>query len=115
MKRSERCLVLAATILSLLLPAAAQAADAKAAEAIVRKSGCLRCHSLTDKRKEKDAPTYGEVAKKNRDKPGIEDKLVARAIKGDTVKIDGKEEEHGMFKTDDKDQIRNAIQWILSL
>lgn len=110
MKTTMTLLMAAAGVL--LASAECVAMDAKAAEAIVRKSGCLRCHGID---KKKDAPAYTEIAKKHKGEPGIEDKLVERAIKGDTVKIDGKEEDHGKFKTDDKDQIRNAIQWILSL
>ncbi len=114
MNRARHLLLAAAGVILLASPAV-QAMDARAAETLVRKSGCLRCHSLGDKRKEQEVPTYGEVARKHKGESGIEDKLVARAIQGDKVKIAGKEEEHGRFKTDDKDQVRNAIRWILSL
>jgi cytochrome c len=39
----------------------AQAQDAKAGEATVKKSGCLKCHSVSA---EKDGPSYKSVAAK---------------------------------------------------
>jgi cytochrome c len=93
------------------LPGIAGAADAAAAEALARKSGCLKCHGID---KKKDGPAFKEIAKKHHGK-GAEAKLTDRLMKGDKVKIDGKEEDHDPIKTKDVGEARNVIEWILSL
>ena len=90
----------------------AAAFDAAAAEALARKSGCFKCHGID---KKKDGPAYKEVAAKNKTKPGIEQKFIERLQNGTKVKIDGNEEDHDPIKTKDVNEIRNVVQWILSL
>jgi cytochrome c len=89
----------------------ANAADEAAAEALMKKSGCFKCHSVD---KKKDGPAYKEVAAKLKGKPGAEDELYKHLTTHPKVKIEGKEEEHTTLKTTDDAQIKNVIGWILS-
>jgi len=99
---------IAATTVS--LPAAA--ADAKAAEALVRKSKCLTCHAID---KKKDGPSFKETAAEYKGKAEAEEKLIKHVTVPSKVKVDGKEEDHETLKTDDPAQVKNVVQWILSL
>ncbi|HYD62705.1 MAG TPA: c-type cytochrome [Noviherbaspirillum sp.] len=91
----------------------ASANDAAAAEKLARQEGCLRCHGID---RGKDGPAYKEIAKKYKGKPDAEARLVKHLSSGEKVKFDdGHEEEHKIPKTKDPDQIKNLIQWILSL
>ena len=47
------------------------AVDADAAQALLKKSDCLKCHAID---KKKDGPPYKEVAKKYKGKADAEDK-----------------------------------------
>lgn len=96
-----------------LVPAAARAVDADAAQALIKKSDCLTCHSVD---KKKDGPAYKEVAAKYKykGKPDSEQKLFAHLTTNPKVKVDGKEEEHTSLKTKNEAEIRNVVQWILS-
>ena len=89
----------------------AAAADDAAAEALMKKSGCFKCHSVD---KKKDGPAYKEVAGKLKGKPGAEDELYKHLTTHPKVKIEGKEEEHASLKTTDDAQVKNVIGWILS-
>ncbi len=91
--------------------AAAQAVDTAAAEALAKKSGCLKCHSVTQK---KDGPSYKSVAEKYKGKPDAEQKLYTHLTTNPKVKVDGKEEEHDSLKTKNDAEIKNVIRWILS-
>jgi cytochrome c len=95
----------------LLAPLAARALDADAAQALLKKSDCLKCHAVD---KKKDGPSYKEVAAKHKGKPDAEQKLFTHVTTNPKVKVDGKEEEHTSLKTKDEAEIRNVIQWILS-
>jgi len=92
------------------LPAAA--VDAAAADALVRKSKCLTCHAVD---KKKDGPSFKETAGKYKDKPEAEEKLIKHVTVSSKVKVDGKEEDHETLKTDDPAQVKNVVQWILSM
>lgn len=87
------------------------AADDAAAESLMKKSGCFKCHSVD---KKKDGPAYQEVAKKLKGKPDAEQTLYKHLTTHPKVKIEGKEEEHASLKTTDDAQIKNVISWILS-
>jgi cytochrome c len=89
----------------------ANAADDAAAEALMKKSGCFKCHSVD---KKKDGPPYKEVAAKHKGKPDAEQELYKHLTTHPKVKIDGKEETHESLKTTDDAQIKNVIAWILS-
>lgn len=103
----------AVTILaaSLSCSAPASALDAAAAEALARKSGCLKCHAPD---KKKDGPAMKDIAAKWKGKPDAEQKLVTHVTTSPKVKIEGKDEEHDQLKTKDAGEIKNVILWYLS-
>lgn len=87
------------------------AADDAAAEALMKKSGCFKCHSVD---KKKDGPAFQETAKKLKGKADAEQELYKHLTTHPTVKIEGKEEKHSSLKTTDDAQIKNVISWVLS-
>jgi len=89
----------------------AQSVDAGAAEALMKKSGCFKCHSVTAK---KDGPSYKSVAEKYKGKPDGEAALHKHLTTHPTVKIDGKEEKHESLKTTNDAEIKNVVAFILS-
>ena len=96
----------------LVSPAALAAVDAEAAQALMKKSDCFKCHSLD---KKKDGPAYKEVAKKYKGKPDAEEKLTKHITTKPMIEIDGKKEEHKAIKSTDPAEIKNVVDWILSL
>jgi len=89
----------------------AHAADDAAAEALVKKSKCLTCHSVD---KKKDGPSFKTTAEKYKGKADAEQKLYTHLTTHPEVEVDGKEEKHDSLKTTDDKEIRNVIAWILS-
>src|SRR5512134_313568 len=89
----------------------AQDVDAAAAEALMKKSGCFKCHSVSQK---KDAPPYKEIAGKYKAKPDGEKALMTHLTTNPKVKVDGKEEEHDSLKTKNEKDVRNVVKWILT-
>lgn len=85
--------------------------DTSAAEALVKKSGCLACHSVTQK---KVAPSYKSIAAKYQGKTDAEPALVKHLIANPKVKMDGRDEEHDALKTRNDAEVRNVAKWILS-
>jgi cytochrome c len=103
--------VLAAAVAFAATGVSAQQVDSGAAEALAKKSGCLKCHSVTQK---KDAPSYKSIAEKYKGKPDAEQKLYTHLTTHPKVKVDGKEEEHDSPKTTNDAEIRNLVRWVLS-
>ncbi|MGB8338019.1 MAG: c-type cytochrome [Burkholderiales bacterium] len=100
------------TILTILFFSTSVAAlDDSAREALMKKSNCLKCHSVE---KKKDGPSFKETAGKYKDKTDAEEKLYTHLTTNPKVKIDGKEETHDMLKTKDESDIKAVITWILS-
>ncbi|MCK9381204.1 MAG: c-type cytochrome [Sulfuritalea sp.] len=93
-----------------LVPAQA-AVDEEAAQALLKKSDCFKCHAIE---KKKDGPAYKEVAKKYKGKADAEDKLVKHMTLKPMIEVDGKKEEHKAIKSSDPAEIKNAAQWILT-
>ena len=89
----------------------ADAADDAAAEALMKKSGCFKCHSVD---KKKDAPPYKEIAAKYKSKPDAEQKLFTHLTTNPKVKVDGKEETHDSLKTKNDADVKNVVQWVLT-
>lgn len=106
-----RGLVIAGAAAALSIGAAHAAVDEAGAEALMKKSGCFKCHSMSAK---KDGPSYKSVAEKYRGKPGAQAALYKHLTTHPTIKIDGNEEKHESLKTTDDAQIRNVIEFILS-
>ena len=88
------------------------AVDADAAQALLKKSDCFKCHAID---KKKDGPPYKEVAKKYKGKADAEDKLTKHITTSPMVEIDGKKEEHKSIKSMDAGEVKNVVQWFLTL
>ena len=92
---------------------ASAAVDVEAAKALARQNNCFKCHGAE---KDKDGPAYKKVAEKYRGKANAEEQLVNHLTSGEKVKFpDGHEEEHKVIKTKDMGEIKNLVDWILSL
>ncbi len=89
----------------------AQTVDNDAAQALLKKSECGKCHAVD---KKKDGPSFKETATRLKGKPGAEDEVYKHITTAPKVKIDGKEEEHKVVKSKDEAEIRNLVRWILS-
>jgi len=106
--------ILATAAIALILAAGAshaQTVDVGAAEALTKKSGCMKCHSVTAK---KDGPAFKATAEKYKGKADAESVLYKHLTTGPTIKIDGKEERHEIIKTKNDAEIKNVIAYILS-
>ena len=104
--------VLAAAVL-LAVSTHAQAVDADAAQALAKRSNCFKCHAVD---KKKEGPAYKDVAAKLKGKPDAQATLIKHITTGPKVKLeDGSEEEHPIIKTKNQDDIKNLVDWILSL
>ena len=102
-------LVVGAALLCIAVPASAL--DAAAAEALARKSNCMKCHSVSAK---KEGPPFKETAAKYKGKADAEKKLIAHLTTNPKIKVDGKEEEHDSLKTKNDADVLNVVQWILA-
>ncbi len=92
--------------------APAYAADAAAAEALARQNNCLKCHGID---KQKDGPSFKEVAAKYKGKAEAEQRLITHITSGEKAKFpDGHEEEHKIIKANPADT-KNLVQWILAM
>jgi|CXWL01.1.fsa_nt_gi cytochrome c len=87
------------------------AVDADAAQALLKKSDCGKCHAVD---KKKDGPAYKEVAKKYKGKADAEDKMIKHVTLKPMIEMDGKKEEHKAVKSTDAAEIKNMVQWILA-
>jgi cytochrome c len=111
---SMRTLVLAwAAIGCIALPAsvAAQSVDVGAAEALTKKSGCMKCHSVSAK---KEGPPFKDTAAKYKGKPDAVTALTKHLTTNPKIKVDGKEELHDALKTKNEAEIKNVVAYILS-
>ena len=109
--KSRLALILAPLAFAAGFAVAGETVDAAGAEALAKKSGCLKCHSVAQK---KDAPSYKSIAEKYKGKPDAEALLQKHLMSNPKVKVDGKEEEHDSPKTKNEAEIRNLARWILS-
>jgi cytochrome c len=117
--RNHLIVALAATA-ALTLSATVRAdVDVEKAKELARANNCFKCHAVE---KEKDGPAYKKVAEKYRapdKKAGAEARLIQHITSGEKAKFpDGHEEDHKIVKTDppkDMAQIKNLVNWILSL
>lgn len=91
--------------------AAAQPADVPAAEALVKKSGCLKCHSVSAK---KEGPSFRDTAAKYKGKADAEAALARHLTTNPKIKVDGREELHDSLKTRNEADVSNVVRYILS-
>ena len=90
---------------------AADAMDADAAQALMKKSDCGKCHAVD---KKKDGPSYKETATKYKGKASAEDELYKHLTTAPKIKIDGKEEEHKKAASSNEADVRNLVRYILT-
>ncbi|HWU83326.1 MAG TPA: c-type cytochrome [Methylophilaceae bacterium] len=95
----------------LTLAGQASAADAKAAEALAQKNGCLACHSVANK---VVGPAYKDVAAKYRGDKGAEAKLIAKVKAGGSGVWGPVPMPPNSPHVKDED-IKTIVQWVLSL
>jgi cytochrome c len=100
----------AATFMLVASPAA-QAQDVAAAEATLKKSGCLKCHAVDRK---KDGPSFKESGASFKAKPDGEKLLFTKLSTTTKIKVDGKEEDHDPLKTKNEAEIKNVVTYILT-
>jgi cytochrome c len=86
------------------------AVDDKAAEHLLRDHKCTRCHALA---KQKEGPSYAEIAEKYKGKPDAEEKMVTHMTSWPVVEVAGHPEKHKKLNVPEAD-LRNLAQWILS-
>src|SRR4029078_7784243 len=72
------------------------APDAEAANALMEKSDCFKCHAID---KKKDGPPYKEGAKKYKGTAAAEATLTKPITTTPMIEIDGKKEEHKAIKS----------------
>jgi cytochrome c len=87
------------------------AADAAAAQALLKKAECTKCHAVD---KDKKGPSYKKIAAKYKGKADAEKSLEKNLTTNPKVKLDdGTEEEHKALKADAA-AMKNLIEWILA-
>ena len=89
----------------------AQSVDVAGAEALVKKSGCMKCHSVSAK---KEGPSFKETAAKYKGKADAQSALVKHLTTNPKIKVDGKEELHDALKTKSEAEVKNVVAYILS-
>lgn len=88
------------------------AVDADAAVSLAKKSDCLKCHAVD---KDKKAASFKSIAEKWKGKADAQAKLTESITKGPKVKLkDGSEEVHKAIASQDANDIKNVVDWILS-
>ena len=109
----NRLIPLSLAVAALAVSTDLRAADADAAQDLAKASGCFKCHAVD---KKKDGRPYRDVAAKFAGIADAEQKLIFHITSGEKVKFpDGHEEDHKKVKSKDQKEIRNLVQWILSL
>ena len=96
---------------SMLVAAPAIAVDAKAAEALAQKSGCLACHSID---KKVLGPSYKDVAAKYKGDKTAEAKLIEKVKKGGSGVWGPMPMPANSPQVKDAD-IKTIVEWILSV
>lgn len=110
-KRTAMAMASAAVLLMSF--SAHAAVDEEAAKALAKKNDCFKCHAVD---KTKKGPSYKKIAEKNKGKADAEARLIKHLTTGPKVKLeDGSEEDHKIIDTKDQAQLKNLVQWILSM
>jgi len=81
------------------------------AEALLKKSGCTKCHSVSA---DKEGPSFKKIAAKYKGKADGEATVTRQITTNPKMKIDGREELHDALKTKDQAEVKNAVAYILS-
>jgi cytochrome c len=113
--KSTSSLLLAACLSFAMLgltPVPGKAADAAAAQELMKNNKCNKCHQAD---KDKTGPSLKKIAAKYKGKAEGEQAVIKNITTAPKVKLDdGTEEEHTVIKTKDPEQLKNLAQWILS-
>lgn len=105
--RSSTANFLAALVLAsgpLWIPTAASAADAEAAQALARQNNCYRCHGVDTA---KVGPSWKSVAARLKSTKDPTAFLINHLTTG--------RENHPVVKAKSPDDIKNLVEWLLSL
>ncbi len=101
------------SVFTLAFSTSASAVDTEAAQALAKENKCFRCHGID---KDKEGPAWTKIAVKYKGKPNAEASLTHHVTAGDNVKFsDGHEEAHKKIESKDPAEIKNLVDWILSL
>jgi len=114
MVKASRTTVLAGILA--LVAGPALALDEGAAERLMKKSGCLKCHSVSahSVSAKKEGPPFKETAAKYKGKADAEQAVYKHLTTNPMIEVDGNKERHDGLKTKKDDEIRNVVQYILS-
>lgn len=111
--RSRLLAVASFSAVAVLAPACAGAADAAAAEGLARQSGCFKCHAVE---KKKVGPPFKDTAAKYKADKDAGAKLQKHITGEGRMKNEqGVEEAHPAVKSKKPDEIKNLLDWVLSL
>lgn len=86
--------------------------DADAAQSLAKKGNCFKCHAIE---KRKKAPSYREIAAKQKVRPNALEELYRHMHGEALVKTDEGDEPHAPPPDASKAEKENLIRWILSL
>ena len=88
------------------------AGNADAAQALAKKSDCMKCHAID---KDKKGPSLQKIAAKYKGKADGQDKVIKGMTDGKKVKLsDGSEEDHKKIDAKDPKDLKNLADWILA-
>ena len=79
---------------------------------MARKNDCFKCHAVT---REKDGPSWHSVAEKYRDKANARERLQRHLTTGPIIELKGDPEKHKQVKELTELEVRQLVDWILSL
>jgi cytochrome c len=79
---------------------------------LARNNDCFKCHAL---QREKEGPSWHDVAEKYRGKADARDKLYTHLTTAPIIALKGDPEKHKQLKELDPAQIRALVDWILTL
>lgn len=114
MRTPTRILVpfVAAAVLGGLAAPAVAAVDEDAAMETLHRNECTKCHDVN---KTKKGPAYKKVAEKYAGKADARQKILDNITKEPLVKLeDGTEQKHKVIDTNNKKELDNLIDFILS-
>lgn len=105
--------ILCALALTFFTTGALAEVDADAAKVLAKKNNCFKCHAVD---KTKVGPSFKHVAELLSSDPDAQAKLVTHLTTGPIVKLQGGiEMNHEIIDTQDQAEIKNLVDWILSL
>lgn len=93
------------------LSMAVDTAHANDPEALMKRSGCFRCHAVE---RAKIGPAYKDVAARYRGIGDAEQRIVIHLTTNPKIKLDGQEEEHVSMSKATEADVRGVASWILS-